>query len=415
MVDGPCSTAPAGTPESPPPRRRRGPGPRRRTYQAVLSQGADTLQVMLCGLDLDGVLCDLGPSVADRIATASAWPATRPPGAPTTCACCAWACPRTASRAFLDETFADPGLYSAAPVCDGVRAALRQLRESGWDLVGITARPPHLAAATRAWLARHGLPVEEVHHTPVGTKSAVARRLGADATIEDNPAEAELLAEVCDSWLLDRPYNQGSPVVRARRLLVVGRRRRPALPAPALRLSGHFAVTAVGADRPGIVAAVTGASSSTAATWRTRSMTILRGHFAMMLVVDAPGRRRRRRAGGGARRPGGRSRPGRHRPRRPTSRRRPSPTSSRGPSSVYGADRPGIVHGVAGAAGRARGEHRRPDHPGDRHARDPVYAMVLEVTLPPDGDPHQLQADLEAKAGELGVTCRLHPSEADIL
>ena len=25
---------------------------------------------MLCGLDLDGVLCDLGPSVADRIATA---------------------------------------------------------------------------------------------------------------------------------------------------------------------------------------------------------------------------------------------------------------------------------------------------------------------------------------------------------
>jgi len=46
----------------------------------------------------------------------------------------------------------------------------------------------------------------------------VARRLGADATIEDNPTEAELLAEVCDSWLLDRPYNQGSPVMRARRL-----------------------------------------------------------------------------------------------------------------------------------------------------------------------------------------------------
>ena len=190
-------------------------GPRR---AETLSQGADTLQVMLCGLDLDGVLCDLGPSVADRIATAfgvASHPST-------------WrsydlrllrlGIPEDRFSQFLDDTFADPGLYSAAPVCDGVGAALRQLRESGWDLVGITARPPHLAGATRAWLARHGLPVQEVHHTPVGTKSAVARDLGADATIEDNPTEAELLADVCDSWLLDRPYNQGSPVVRARRL-----------------------------------------------------------------------------------------------------------------------------------------------------------------------------------------------------
>ncbi|HWI05644.1 MAG TPA: hypothetical protein VNT52_17690, partial [Acidimicrobiales bacterium] len=45
----------------------------------------------------------------------------------------------------------------------------------------------------------------------------------------------------------------------------------------------------------------------------------------------------------------------------------------------------------------------------------PVYTMLLQVTLPSGGDPQQLQADLEAKAGELGVTCRLHPSEADIL
>jgi hypothetical protein len=60
--------------------------------------------------------------------------------------------------------------------------------------------------------------VEEVHHTVVGTKSEVARALGAHATVEDNPTEAELLAEVCDSWLLDRPYNRAAEVVRARRL-----------------------------------------------------------------------------------------------------------------------------------------------------------------------------------------------------
>jgi uncharacterized HAD superfamily protein len=173
---------------------------------------------MLCGLDLDGVLCDLGPPVAERISAAfgvASHPST-------------WrsydlrllrlGIPADRFSAFLDDTFADPALYAGAPVCEGVAGALRQLRASGWDLVGITARPPHLAGATRAWLARHGLPLTEVHHTPVGTKSAVAQGLGAVATIEDNPAEAELLAEVCDSWLLDRPYNQGSPVVRAKRL-----------------------------------------------------------------------------------------------------------------------------------------------------------------------------------------------------
>ncbi|MGI8984042.1 MAG: 5' nucleotidase, NT5C type [Acidimicrobiales bacterium] len=173
---------------------------------------------MLCGLDLDGVLCDLGPSVADRIADAfgvASHPST-------------WrsydlrllrlGIPEDRFSAFLDHTFADPSLYGAAPVCEGVHVALGQLRQSGWDLVGITARPAHLAEATRAWLARHRLPVEEVHHTPVGTKSEVARRLGVDATIEDNPAEAELLADVCDSWLIDRPYNLASAVVRARRL-----------------------------------------------------------------------------------------------------------------------------------------------------------------------------------------------------
>jgi uncharacterized HAD superfamily protein len=173
---------------------------------------------MLCGLDLDGVLCDLGPSVAARIADrfgVASHPST-------------WrsydlrllrlGVPEDRFSAFLDETFEDPDLYAGAPLCDGVRPALFALREAGWDLVGITARPPHLAGPTRAWLARHHLPVDEVHHTAVGTKSAVAFRLGADATIEDNPTEAELLADVCDSWLLDRPYNAASPVTRARRL-----------------------------------------------------------------------------------------------------------------------------------------------------------------------------------------------------
>ena len=50
----------------------------------------------------------------------------------------------------------------------------------------------------------------------------------------------------------------------------------------------HVAVTAVGADRPGIVAGVTKVLFDQGCNLEDTSMTILRGHFAMMLVVDVP-------------------------------------------------------------------------------------------------------------------------------
>ncbi|HWC10150.1 MAG TPA: hypothetical protein VG455_02915, partial [Acidimicrobiales bacterium] len=82
------------------------------------------------------------------------------------------------------------------------------LRAAGWNMVGITARPASLRAATARWLAQWGLALDAVHHTAVGTKAAVATRLGADASVEDNPAEAESLAAVCSSYLFDQPYNR---------------------------------------------------------------------------------------------------------------------------------------------------------------------------------------------------------------
>ena len=50
----------------------------------------------------------------------------------------------------------------------------------------------------------------------------------------------------------------------------------------------HFAVVAIGADRPGIVAALTGALFEAGGNLEDVSSSILRGHFAIMLVVDAP-------------------------------------------------------------------------------------------------------------------------------
>jgi uncharacterized HAD superfamily protein len=126
--------------------------------------------------------------------------------------------PRAPFVAFLDETFSDPGLYDEALPSEGACYGVAALRDAGWRVVGITARPDHLAPVTRSWLAAHGLDLDEVHHTPVGTKARVARRLGVRTTVEDNPHEAELLGAVCESWLLDRPYNRHDALQRARRL-----------------------------------------------------------------------------------------------------------------------------------------------------------------------------------------------------
>jgi len=177
---------------------------------------------------------------------------------------------------------------------------------------------------------------------------------------------------------------------------------------------GHYAVSAVGADRPGIVAAVTGVFLENGCNLEDTSMTILRGHFAMMLVVAAPeglGQEALESALAGA----------------------ASdfelvvavrtidddvPSSPEGESwtvSVYGADRPGIVHSVASLLAdngvnivdlttRVIGDAARP-----------VYAMILEVTLPAVADAAALQRRLADLAADLGVDCSLHPSEADIL
>jgi len=173
---------------------------------------------VLCGLDLDGVLCDLGPPVAARIAGRFGV-ATHPS---------AWTrydlrlldigVPREPFQAFLDETFGDPSLYYDSPPTEGAVFGVAALRAAGWDIVGITARPSHLAEVTACWLDSQGLTLDEVHHTALGTKSDVARRLGVRATVEDNPDEAELLADVCESWLIDRPYNRHDALRRARRV-----------------------------------------------------------------------------------------------------------------------------------------------------------------------------------------------------
>ena len=46
---------------------------------------------------------------------------------------------------------------------------------------------------------------------------------------------------------------------------------------------------------------------------------------------------------------------------------------------------------------------------------EPVYAMLLEVTLPRSPDPADLDGALQATAAEVGVEASLHPADADVL
>jgi glycine cleavage system transcriptional repressor len=174
----------------------------------------------------------------------------------------------------------------------------------------------------------------------------------------------------------------------------------------------HFAIAAVGADRPGIVAAVTGVLVDHDCNLEDTSMSILRGHFTMMLVVSGPeglDAAALEQAVAAAAEDLVVS-------VRPIDDGVPeSPGGDEWNLAVYGADRPGIVHRVSRLLAdrgvnivdlttRIIGSEERP-----------VYAMILDVTLPAGLDPPSLQLELEMVAAELGVDCSLHPSEADIL
>ena len=176
----------------------------------------------------------------------------------------------------------------------------------------------------------------------------------------------------------------------------------------------HLAVSALGADRPGIVSAVTGVLVDRGCNLEDTSMSILRGHFAMMLVVAAPD-------DVSADALEAALTDATQRFELVVAVRAIDDTVPESPGgqpyalSVYGADRPGIVHRVAAAladlgvnvvdlATRMIGGAERP-----------VYAMLLDVTLPPGLAAEAVEMRLDEVCGDLGVEWSLHPADADVL
>jgi glycine cleavage system transcriptional repressor len=177
----------------------------------------------------------------------------------------------------------------------------------------------------------------------------------------------------------------------------------------------HLAISAVGRDRPGIVAAVSRVLLDDGLNIEDSQMTILRGHFAMMLVVADPAgadlERLRRELGGVAAQLGLAA----------VSVSEVEELDRAGPEpshmvTVYGVDHPGIVHATAAAlAERAVDITDLNTRLVEEEGEQPLYALLMEVELPAGVDETELRAALEAVGGQQGVEVTLRPLEQDVL
>ena len=178
----------------------------------------------------------------------------------------------------------------------------------------------------------------------------------------------------------------------------------------------EFALSAIGRDRPGIVAEVSRALLGHSLNITDSQMAVLSGHFTMMLIVTAPDgtdldlvheelERTRERLGLDALSlsPLGDANAG----------------AAAAPShivTVYGVDHPGIVHAVsARLAAREVNVTDLETRLVGEGGQAGLYAMVLELALPAGVDPDALRAMLEEVGAEQGVEVTVRPLEPDVM
>lgn len=169
----------------------------------------------------------------------------------------------------------------------------------------------------------------------------------------------------------------------------------------------ELAVTAIGADRPGIVAAVAAVLEQRGANVEDSAMTILGGHFAIVMLVESDDDAAALQDALTAATEGFGLTV--HVTAATGGQASADPTHL---LSVYGPDRTGILAGVTAALAEAEAnitdlETRLLGSDGD----DPVYAMVIELVAP---DRHEAVRTAVADACErLGVDHTLRAIEAE--
>lgn len=169
-----------------------------------------------------------------------------------------------------------------------------------------------------------------------------------------------------------------------------------------------ISVTVVGRDRPGIIADVTARLAELGGNLEDSTMTLLRGHFAMMLICASPATAAEVEKSLDALTSDGSL---------IVSARDVPPdrdgTSGGSPYvlSVHGGDRPGIVSAIAHVVADAGGNivDLTTRLTGD------LYVLVADVDLPAETDIDALRSRLDAAAREVGVDVTLRPQETDVL
>lgn len=168
-----------------------------------------------------------------------------------------------------------------------------------------------------------------------------------------------------------------------------------------------LAITVVGHDRPGIIAAAAEALATCRMNLEDSSMTLLRGHFAMTLVCAGDATADAVREALAPLAASGLDVAVREVVPDPDV---PAATATH-LVTVYGADRLGIVARLVRVVAQAGANVT------DLTTRlsGDLYVLLAEVALPPASDPDALRSHLDAVAGDLGVEVTLRAVENDEL
>ena len=179
----------------------------------------------------------------------------------------------------------------------------------------------------------------------------------------------------------------------------------------------RWIVTALGKDRPGIVAGVTRILYRLGCNLEDSAMTRLEGEFAIMLIFSGSSRISADRLQRAFRPLEGRAL-GLVVQLKPLTKAETGTPKKRGETcviSVYGADRPGIVYHMSEALARARVNITDVHTHRSATGGPSLYLTLLEVELPPRRSPDSLEATLKRVAKRLRVEVSVRPSETAVL
>ncbi|MEJ7795943.1 MAG: ACT domain-containing protein [Nocardioides sp.] len=173
-------------------------------------------------------------------------------------------------------------------------------------------------------------------------------------------------------------------------------------------MSTLHAITVLGHDRPGIIAETTGRLAGLGLNIDDSTMTLLRGHFAMMLICEgAASDAEIETALAPLTDDGTLSVSVRAVPEEDV----PGSDGSSWVLTVHGGDRPGIVSSVVAEVARAGGNIT------DFTTRlaGELYLLVAEINLPASADVAAVEDAIKSVASGLGVGATLRAAEADEL